>query len=57
MIRIWTPAQGEEDAKALALRGLAEHVGSGARSAFREPAELLSFFEATLNQRDKEVER
>jgi hypothetical protein len=57
VIRIWTPAQGEEGAKPLALRGLAEHVGSGTRSAFREPAELLSFLEKALTHRDREVER
>ena len=50
MIRIWTPAEREDHAERFLLRGLAEHVGGGERTAFRNVGELLAFLEASLER-------
>jgi hypothetical protein len=56
VIRIWTPAEHVDDPERFRLRGLAEHIGSGEREAFRRAGELLAFLEARLEHQRREVE-
>ena len=48
VIRIWTPAERDDDPQRYRLRGLVEHVGSGEREAFRGAGELLALLEVRL---------
>jgi hypothetical protein len=58
VIRVWTPAELRDDREWYRLCGLAEHVGSGERTAFRGAGELLAFLEVSLeNRQAQEVER
>jgi hypothetical protein len=56
VIRVWTPAEQADDPERFRLRGLAEHIGSGEREAFRGARELLAFLEARLEQQRQEAE-
>jgi hypothetical protein len=55
VIRVWTPAAADE-AQPSVLRGLAEHVGSGNATAFRDAGELVSFLAANLVAPHAEVD-
>jgi hypothetical protein len=55
VIRVWTPAAADE-AEPDVLRGLAEHVGSGNATAFRDAGELVSFLATTLGARHVQVD-
>lgn len=56
VIRIWTPAERDDDPERYRLRGLVEHVGSGERDAFRGAGELLAFLDARLDPTPKELQ-
>jgi hypothetical protein len=56
VIRIWIPAELDDDLERCRLRGLVEHVGSGERKAFRDTCDLLAFLETRLDQQRLEVE-
>ena len=56
VIRIWTPAERDDDPERYRLRGLVEHVGSGERDAFRGAGERLAVLEARLDPMPKELE-
>jgi hypothetical protein len=47
VIRIWTPAERDDDPDRLRLRGLVQHIGSGEPDAFHGAGELLTL----LNER------
>jgi hypothetical protein len=55
VIRIWTPAERDDDPERFRLRGLIEHVGSAERDAFRCADELLAFLAAHLEVQAQEV--
>jgi hypothetical protein len=57
VIRLWTPAERDDDPERHRLRGLVEHVGSGERDAFRGTSELLAFLELRLEEESRAVER
>ena len=57
MIRIWTPAERDDDPERFRLHGLVEHVGSAERDAFRCADELLTFLRARLEMQPQEVQR
>jgi len=57
VVRIWTAAERDCDPGAFPLRGLVEHVASGAKSAFQGTAELLAFLEASVRPPPQEVEQ
>jgi hypothetical protein len=57
VIRIWTPAERDDDPECSRLRGLVEHVGSAERDAFRSADELLAFLKARLEMQPQEVQR
>jgi hypothetical protein len=57
VIRIWTPAERNDDPHRYRLRGLVEHVGSGERDAFRGAGELLAFLESRLEATPQEVQQ
>jgi hypothetical protein len=52
VIRIWTPA-ADDAPDDLELRGLAEHVAGGERTAFRGSRELVAFLESALESSQK----
>jgi hypothetical protein len=56
VIRIWTPAERDDDLDCYRLRGLAEHIGSGRRKPFVDPRELLEFLGADHRGLPKEDE-
>ncbi len=56
VIRIWTPAERDDDPERYRLRGLVEHVGSAERDAFRCADELLAFLKARLEMQPQEVQ-
>lgn len=55
MIRMWTPAERDDDPERYRLRGVVEHVGTGKRDAFRGAGELLAFLELHLERQTEEV--
>ena len=57
VIRIWTPAERDDDPQRYRLRGLVEHVGSGERDAFRGAGELLAILESRLEATPQEVQQ
>jgi hypothetical protein len=57
VIQVWAPKEANEP-KRNDLRGFAEHVPSGERTAFRRAAELVAFIEAHRDdQQPEESER
>jgi hypothetical protein len=56
VIRIWTPAERDDDPQRYRLRGLVEHIGSGERDAFRGAGELLAFLETRLEPKLQEMQ-
>jgi hypothetical protein len=55
VIRIWTPAERDDDSERYRLRGLVEHIGSAERDAFRGGGELLACLELRLERKLEEV--
>jgi hypothetical protein len=55
VIRIWAPAERDDDPDRRRLRGVVEHIGHGERDTFRGEGELLAFLYADHRLR-KEVE-
>jgi hypothetical protein len=57
VIRIWISAERDDELERYRLRGLAEHIGSGERRAFRGAGGLLAFLENRLQAKAQEAER
>jgi hypothetical protein len=57
VIRLWRPAEPDDDAEHHRLRGVAEHVSTGERQAFRSASELLAFLKAPLEINHQEVQQ
>jgi hypothetical protein len=57
VIRIWTPAEPEDDPEGVLLRGFAEHVRSSERIIFVGSSELVAFLEITVDRHHNEMER
>ncbi len=57
VIRIWTPAEQNDDPQRYRLRGFVEHIGSGERDAFRGAGELLAFLELRLDGKLEEAQQ
>jgi hypothetical protein len=56
VIQIWAPDNGSGPSGD-ELRGFAEHVASGQRTAFRGATELIAFLEAQQDGQPQESER
>lgn len=54
VVRIWVPAGEPEDREQ--VRGVVEHLGTGASQPFRDGAELLAFLHAQPSLRERDVE-
>ena len=48
LVRVWTPAAGEEDDERLRLSGVVEHVASRRRGTFQGELGLLDFIQGCL---------
>ena len=48
LVRVWTPAAGEEDDERLRFSGVVEHVGSKRRGTFQGELDLLDFIQGCL---------
>ncbi len=48
LVRVWTPASGEEDEERPRLSGMVEHVASRRRETFQGELDLLEFIQACL---------
>jgi hypothetical protein len=48
LVRVWTPAAGEEDDERLRFSGMVEHVASRRRETFQGELDLLGFIQACL---------
>jgi hypothetical protein len=48
LVRVWTPAAGEEDDGRLPLSGVVEHVASRRRGTFQGELGLLDFIQGCL---------
>ena len=48
LVRVWTPAAGEEDEERLCLSGVVEHVASRRRGTFQGKLDLLDFIHGCL---------
>jgi len=48
LVRVWTPAAGEEDDERLRLSGVVEHVASRRRGTFQGELDLLDFIQGCL---------
>jgi hypothetical protein len=57
VIRIWTPAEPDDDPEAVLLRGFAEHVRSSERIVFVGGSELVAFLETTVDRHQNEMKR
>jgi hypothetical protein len=55
VVRIWSAADGKAETDLPPIRGLVEHVASGAKSAFRGAPELVAFLEANAAPPSREV--
>ncbi|WP_344311812.1 hypothetical protein [Fodinicola feengrottensis] len=49
VVRLWRPPEGPNTDPAGGLRGVVEHVPSGAESSFTSEAALLDFVRGCLN--------
>jgi hypothetical protein len=56
LVRVWTPAAGEEDEERPRLSGMVEHVASRRRETFQGELDLLDFIQGCL-QTPQEVRR
>ena len=48
LVRVWTPAAGEEDDERLRLSSVVEHVASQRRGTFQGELDLLDFIQGCL---------
>jgi hypothetical protein len=48
LVRVWTPAAGEEDEGRLRLSGVVEHVASRRQGTFQGELALLDFIQGCL---------
>jgi hypothetical protein len=48
LVRVWTPAAGEEDDERLRFSGVVEYVGSKRRGTFQGELDLLDFIQGCL---------
>jgi hypothetical protein len=48
LVRVWTPAAGEEDDERLHFRGVVEHVASQRKGTFQGELDLLDFIQGCI---------